>query len=79
MGSQAAKIGALEQRLTFNLRTVSELILKYKKAHGHIMDTDFAKTSGMVAKQNILTQASTDMLEKANDNHRLILELLEVM
>ena len=53
MGSQAAKIGALEQRLTFNLRTVSELILKYKKAHGHIMDTDFAKTSGMVAKQNI--------------------------
>ena len=50
MGSQAAKIGALEQRLTFNLQTVSELILQYKKANGRIMDTDFAKTSGMVAK-----------------------------
>ena len=65
MGSQAAKIGALEQRRTFNLQTVSELILQYKKAHGRIMDTDFAKISGMVAKQNILTQASTDMLVKA--------------
>ena len=43
------------------------------------MDTDFAKTSGMIAKQNILTQASSDMLVKANDNQRLILELLEVM
>lgn len=79
LGTAQAKIGALEQRLTFNLQTVSELILQYKKAHGRIMDTDFAKTSSMVAKQNILTQASTDMLVKANDNQRLILELLEVM
>lgn len=31
MGGQAAKIAALEQRLTFNLQTVSELILQYKK------------------------------------------------
>ena len=79
MGLQAAKIGALEQRLTLNLQTVSELILQYKKANGRIMDTDFAKTSGMVAKQNILTQASTGMLVKANDNQRLVLELLKVM
>jgi len=79
LNAAQSKIGALEQRLSFNLQTVSELILQFKTAHGHIMDTDFAKTSGMVAKQNILTQASTDMLVKANDNQRLILELLEVM
>ena len=79
LSAAQSKIGALEQRLSFNLQTVSEMLLHYNTAHGRIMDTDFAKTSCMVAKQNILTQASTDMLVKANDNQRLILELLEVM
>ena len=79
LSAAQSKIGALEQRLSFNLQTVSEMLLHYNTAHGRIMDTDFAKTSGMVAKQNILTQASTNMLVKANDNQRLILELLEVM
>ena len=74
-----AKLGAIENRFIHNLNNLSEAIRHSATAYGRIIDTDFAKASTALARQNILAQASGDMLAKANDNQRLILQLLEVM
>jgi len=74
-----ANLGALQNRFNFNIETISQLTMQFEAAHGRIMDADFARTSGLLAKYSILNQASSSMLGTANENQRLILELLEVL
>ena len=74
-----AKLGAIENRFIHNLNNLSEAVRYSATAYGRIIDTDFAKASTALARQKILQQASSDMLVKANDNQRLVLQLLEVM
>jgi len=74
-----AKLGALENRFTHNLNNLYSAIRHSATAYGRVIDTDFAKASTALARQKILQQASSDMLVKANDNQRLVLQLLEVM
>jgi len=72
-------LGAIENRFIHNLNNLSEAVRHSATAYGRIIDTDFAKASTARARQKILQQASSDMLVKANDNQRLVLQLLEVM
>ena len=74
-----AKLGAIENRFIHNLNNLSEAVRHSATAYGQIIYTDFAKASTALARQKILQQASSDMLVKANDNQRLVLQLLEVM
>ena len=74
-----ANLGALQNRFNFNIEAISQLTMQFEAAHGRIMDAGSARTSGLLAKYSILNQASSSMLGTANENQRLILELLEVL
>ena len=79
LGLAQSNLRALQNRLDFNIEAISQLTMQFRTAHSRIMDADFARTSGNLARFSILNQASSDMLGAANENQRLILELREVL
>ena len=72
-----ATYGAVSNRLDHtmaNLATNSEAV---KASLGRIQDTDFAKETTSLAKDQILQQAATSMLAQANASKQTILSLLQ--
>lgn len=71
-----ANLGALQNRLQSTLSNLSISEENLSAANSRIRDTDVAKASSELAKNNILLQASTATLAQANQTSAVALKLL---
>jgi flagellin len=77
MNEQRAIIGASINRMLASINNLSAASVKTEVAIGRIIDTDFALESAKLAKQQILSQSSNQMLSIANKSKDLLTQLLE--
>jgi len=72
-----AKLGAIQNRLQYNIDNLSKASMLTTTAKGRIMDADFASETSELSKQQILSQAATSMLAQANQSKQSVLALLQ--
>ena len=77
MNEQRAIIGASINRMLASINNLSSAAVKTDVAIGRIIDTDFALESAKLAKQQILSQSSNQMLSIANQSKELLAQLLQ--
>jgi flagellin len=77
LSQDQAALGALQNRLDSNISNLSNASVLTEQAMGRIMDTDYARETSELAKQQILNQASTAMLAQANESKGSILSLIQ--
>jgi flagellin len=77
MNEQRAIIGASINRMLASINNLSAASVKTEVAIGRIIDTDFALESAKLAKQQILSQSSNQMLSIANQSKDLMAQLLQ--
>ena len=77
MNEQRAIIGASINRMLASINNLSSAAIKTDVAIGRIVDTDFAFESAKLAKQQILSQSSNQMLSIANQSKGLMTQLLQ--
>jgi len=77
MNEQRAIIGASINRMLASINNLSAASVKTEVAIGRIIDTDFALESAKLAKQQILSQSSNQMLSIANQSKDLMVQLLQ--
>ena len=77
MNEQRAIIGASINRMLASINNLSSAAIKTDVAIGRIIDTDFALESAKLAKQQILSQSSNQMLSIANQSKELLAQLLQ--
>ena len=77
MNEQRAIIGASINRMLASINNLSSAAVKTEVAIGRIIDTDFALESAKLAKQQILSQSSNQMLSIANQSKELLAQLLQ--
>jgi flagellin len=75
--SSQAKLGAIQNRLQYNIDNLSKATMLTQTAKGRIMDADFAAETSELSKQQILSQAATSMLAQANQSKQSVLALLQ--
>ncbi len=71
-----AKLGAIQNRFTTTISNLSSSIENQSAAKSRIMDTDFAKETASLSRNQILQQAGTAMLGQANQGGQSVLGLL---
>ncbi len=71
-----SNIGALQNRLTSTVDTLSVTEENLAAANSRIRDTDIASASSEMAKNNVLLQAGVATLAQANQSSQLALKLL---
>ena len=76
MNEQRAIIGASINRMLSSINNVSSAAIKTELAIGRVIDADFARESANLAKQQILSLASNQMLSTANQSKELLTQLL---
>ena len=76
MNEQRAIIGASTNRMIASIDNLSSAAVKTEVAIGRIVDADFASESANLAKQQILSQSSNQMLSVANQSKELLTQLL---
>jgi flagellin-like hook-associated protein FlgL len=74
---QRSQLGAVSNRLTHTVSNLTNISANLSAAQGNIEDTDFAKETTNLAKNQILQQASTAMLAQANASKQNVLSLLQ--
>lgn len=72
-----ANLGAVQNRLESAVNNLTNNIANLSDARSRIQDTDFSAESTALAKQQILSQASTAMLAQANQSQQNVLSLLQ--
>jgi flagellin len=77
MTQQQAIIGASINRMMASISNLSSAALKTETAIGRIVDADFALESAKLAKHQILSQSSNQMLSTANQSKNLLTQLLQ--
>ena len=77
MNEQRAIIGASINRMLASINNLSSAAIQTDVAIGRIVDTDFAFESAKLAKQQILSQSSNQMLSIANQSKGLMTQLLQ--
>lgn len=77
MNEQRAIIGAAINRMRASINNLSSAAVKTEIAVGRIIDADFALESAKLAKQQILSQSSNQMLSIANRSKDLLAALLQ--
>lgn len=70
-------LGALSNRLDHTISNLTESVQNHESSRSQIVDADFAAESAMLAKAQVLSQASTAMLAQANAAPQLVLQLLQ--
>ena len=75
--SSQAKLGAIQNRLQYNIDNLSKASMLTQTAKGRIIDADFAAETSELSKQQILSQAATSMLAQANQSKQSVLALLQ--
>ena len=71
-----ASLGAGQSRLESIVNNLSNTVVNLSDARSRIEDADFSAESTMLAKAQILSQASTAMLAQANQSQSNVLTLL---
>ena len=74
---QRSKLGAVSNRLSHTINNLTNISTNLSAAQGGIEDADFAHETTMLAKNQILQQASTAMLAQANASKQNVLSLLQ--
>ena len=77
ISASQAKLGAIQNRLQYNIDNLSKASMLTTTAKGRIMDADFAAETSELSKQQILSQAATSMLAQANQSKQSVLALLQ--
>ena len=77
MNEQRAIIGASINRMLTSINNLSAASVKTAVAVGRVIDTDFALESAQLAKQQILSQSSNQMLSIANQSKDMLVQLLQ--
>ncbi|MGL4367444.1 MAG: flagellin [Brevinemataceae bacterium] len=76
INTQRAELGAYQNRLESSSRSLMIGAENLQAAESRIRDTDMAKESSLLAKNNVLRQAATAMLAQANQAPQTVLQLL---
>lgn len=76
MNEQRAIIGASINRMIASIDNLSSAAVKTEVAIGRIVDADYATESTNLAKQQILSQSSNQMLSVANQSKEMLTQLL---
>jgi len=71
-----ASLGADQNRLQATVSSLSDRIANMTESRSRIMDVDFSAETTELAKNQILSQASTAMLAQANQSQQSVLSLL---
>jgi len=74
---QRSRLGAVSNRLSHTINNLTNISTNLSAAQGGIEDADFAHETTMLAKNQILQQASTAMLAQANASKQNVLSLLQ--
>jgi flagellin len=74
---QRSELGAVSNRLSHTVNNLTNISSNLSAAQGGIEDADFAHETTMLAKNQILQQASTAMLAQANASKQNVLSLLQ--
>ena len=75
LANNQADIGSFINRLTFHIEAASSGSVAMEKAVGRMADTDYAKETALLAREQILNQAATAILAQANASKNNILQL----
>lgn len=76
IGDARAKLGATQNRFQSTSRNISNVGENLQAARSRIRDADFAVETAELTKRQILSQASSTVLAKANQRPSLALSLL---
>lgn len=74
--SARADLGAKQNRFNSVIRSNDNTAQNISASRSRIEDTDYAKESAMLARNNVLQQASSSMLAQANQQPQIALSLL---
>lgn len=77
VNAQRASFGALANTFQSAIENLAAVEQGVTAAAGRIMDTDFARESAELAKNQILQQAGTSILAQANQSTQSVLSLLQ--
>ncbi|HDS1210062.1 TPA: Lateral flagellin [Shewanella algae] len=76
IGTNRSALGASINRLGHTASNLANVTENTKAASGRIMDADFANESAAMTKNQLLVQAGTNVLSRANQNTGLVMGLL---
>lgn len=71
-----ANLGASQNRLEATISNLSDRVANTMESRSRIMDVDFSAETTELAKNQILSQASTAMLAQANQSQQSVLSLV---
>ncbi|WP_432467967.1 flagellin N-terminal helical domain-containing protein [Agarivorans sp. Z349TD_8] len=74
--SQRAELGAVQNRFQSTIRNLSSISENVTAARSRIKDTDFAKETAELTRNQIIQQTSTTILAQANQRPQAALSLL---
>ncbi len=77
LANSRAELGAVQNRLESTVNNLSNNITNLTDARSRIEDADFSAETTALAKQQILSQASTAMLAQANQSQQGVLKLIQ--
>jgi len=76
LSKNRADLGAVQSRLETTISNLNSTITNLTEARSRIEDADFSAETTALAKQQILSQASTAMLAQANQSQQNVLSLI---
>ncbi|MCO4321653.1 flagellin [Aliidiomarina quisquiliarum] len=76
VGENRADLGAIQNRFQSTIRNLTNISENISGARSRIMDTDFAKETAELTRNQIIQQASTSILGQANQRPQAALSLL---
>ncbi|RUO43022.1 flagellin FliC [Aliidiomarina taiwanensis] len=76
IGASRADLGAIQNRFQSTIRNLTNIAENVTGARSRIMDTDFAKETAELTRNQIIQQASTTILGQANQRPQAALSLL---
>lgn len=71
-----AKLGAIQNRLDYNISNLSKSAMLAETAKGRITDADYAAETAILVKNQILSQAAMQALNMANQSRQGVLGLI---
>ncbi len=76
LSTNRATLGAVQNRLEATVNNLTSTVTNLTEAKSRIEDADFSAETTALAKQQILSQASTAMLAQANQSQQGVLSLI---
>jgi flagellin len=76
VSASRATLGGIQSRLETTVNSLTSQVTNLSEARSRIEDADFSQESTALAKNQILSQASTAMLAQANQSQQGVLSLL---